>query len=155
MKLCSQNPNRVIFVSISIQKQHAIVHCFEQYQSNIRNSQEIPMVEIASYGSALIGEIMNFSKNSIVIQMPQEDESGTVHTQNDSLQFSLLFHTKRITLHEIQRFKIRAEHYRSTRHAMCIKRQQVIKTAGMLYMSDRVEWLITFCQFHKNAANHR
>jgi hypothetical protein len=49
------------------------------------------MVEIGSYGNVPVGEVVNFSKNSFVIQMPQEDESGTLHTQNDSLQFPLYF----------------------------------------------------------------
>jgi hypothetical protein len=49
-----------------------------------------------------------------------EDESETTHIWNDSLQFPLLFCTKRITLHGKQLFKIRTKHYHCTRSAMYV-----------------------------------
>jgi hypothetical protein len=67
-------------------------------------------MEIGLYGNRAHCSVSceTSSKNSNVIKIPREYQSGTT-IRNDSQQFPLQFHTKRITLHVKQQFKIRTE----------------------------------------------
>jgi hypothetical protein len=68
-------------------------------------------MEIGLYGNTAHCSVscQTSSKNSNVIKIPHEDQSGTMTIRNDSQQFALQFHTKRITVHVKQQFKIRTE----------------------------------------------
>jgi hypothetical protein len=67
-------------------------------------------MEIGLYGNTAHCSVSykTSSKNSNVIKVPREDQSGTT-IRNDSQQFPLQFHTKRITIREKRQFKIRTE----------------------------------------------
>jgi hypothetical protein len=68
-------------------------------------------MEIGLYGNRVHCSVSckTSSKNSNVIKISREDQSGATTIRDDSQQFPLQFHTKRIIVSEEQQFKIRTE----------------------------------------------